>query len=201
MAIRFYIVPLEVVAGVLTRRGPKYFSWPFDPDAPALIPADVRWEMRDFGLQPTGLVAADVTPAQNTALSAQADVITVPANLDNNVGAANLATVRSKLESIGIPGDAIVASTDYRHIVRGIIAIFAVAQRLDGLQGGAIFTDNRTLATTLGELSAGARQQLQDAATELGYDYSSLTLASTLRDVLKTLANQQSADSMLGVTI
>lgn len=201
MAVRFYIIPLEVVAdGPFTRRGPKYLTWPQDPDPPALI-TGVNWEIRDFGLQPTALAAIDVTPAQNTSLSAQADVITVPANLDNNVGAGNLATVRSKLESIGIPGDAIAAGTDYRQILRGIIAIFAIAQRFDGMQGGAIFAGNRTLDTPLSDLSAAVRQKLQDAATDLVYSYAGITIASTIRDVLKTLANQQSPDAMLGVVI
>lgn len=201
MAVRFYLIPIEETTAPdgSSARGPKYFTWHRDPDPPALM-AGVASEIRDFGLEPTALCAADVTPAQNATLAALPDVTVIPANLDNNIGAANLATVQAALENLHIPADAIAAATTYRQVVRGVLAIFAVAQRFNALSG-RLFPAGITLSTQLSDLSANVRGQLQEAATELGYSYAGLTLTSTLRDVLKALANQQAPQTMLGVTI
>lgn len=205
MAVRFYLLPIEEVVKDAqlgtTTRGPKYFAWRFDPDPPALLDG-VSYEMRDYGLEPTALLAADVTNAQHQLLIANADVTAVPANLDNTLG-ANRATVQAALESLHIPADALTNATTYRQVLRGVMAIFALAQRFNGRVGnsGRLFPVGITLATTLGDLSQSVRNQLQSAAEELGYDYSGLTLQSTLRDVLKQIANQQSPSTMLGVTV
>lgn len=208
MAIRYYLIPIfEQFDGtgiVLQFRTPKYLPTKGTPFTP-LITNDQNlpqfWEMRDFGLEPTALVAINVTPAQHTLLAAQSDIVVIPTNIDNNVGAANLATVQAALENLHIPGDAVVAGTTYRQIIRGVTAIFAVAQRFDGMAGGRLFPVGVTLSTQLSDLSANIRQKLQQAATDLGYDYGGLTLTSTLRDVLKTLANQTAPQTMLGVAI
>lgn len=202
MAVRFYLVPIEEVSrGPGTARGPKYFAWRFDPDPPALV-AGVQWAMRDYGLEPTALLAADVDAAQHTLLTSQADVTAVPANLDAQLG-ANLATVQAALENLHIPGDVLTASNTYRQVLRGTMAIFSLAQRFNGKLGnaGRLFPAGITLSTVYSDLSANVRQNLQDAASELGYDYSGITLASTVRDVLKKIASQQAPSPMLGVTV
>jgi hypothetical protein len=203
MAIRLYLGPIEEVpTSTGSARGPKYFAWRFDPDPPALL-AGVTWEMRDFGLEPTALIATDVTTAQHQSLAAQGDVTAIPANLDNTVGAANLATVQAALENLHIPADAVTGATTYRQIVRGVLGIFGVAQRFNGRlgQNGRLFPIGITLSTVLSDLSLNVRNELQAAAEDLSYDYSSLTLQSTLRDVLKVIATQAPPTSMLGVTI
>jgi hypothetical protein len=200
MSVRFYLVPIETVdrpeGG--TYRLAKYFTVSRVPRASDLL--SVRWQMVDFGFEPTALVAADVTTAQNTSLAAQSDVTVIPANIDNTLG-ANVATVQSKLEALNIPADNLVAGATYRQVLRGVIGIFLIAQRFSAMQNGRLFPPGITLSTTLGDLSQATRQKLIDAADQLRYDRSGLDLTSTLRQVLKQIANQQSPTTMLGVSV
>jgi hypothetical protein len=203
MPIRLCLVPIEESTAPTGApwRGPKYFPYRFDPDPPALFDG-VEWQMMDFGLEPTALLAANLTAGQVSTLAGLSDVTMIPANLDNTLGAQR-ATVAAALESLHIPGDALTNGTTYRQVVRGVIAIFQVAQRFHGRLGanGRIFPAGITLSTTLGDLSQSVRNELQAAAEELGYSYAGLTLSSTLRDVLKALANQQAPGTLLGVSI
>lgn len=204
MAVRFYLVPLEEGMNPGSGnpvRGPKYFAWPYDPDPPALV-MSVPWEMRDYGREPTALLAADLSPGDHALVAGMSDVTAVPVNLDAQVG-ANLATVQTALESLNIPADTLLATHTYRQVLRGVMAIFALAQRFNGRlgQAGRLFPSGVTFATTLGDLSQTVREELKEAAQSLGYDYSGLTGASTMRDVLKAIARQQSPSPMLGVIV
>jgi hypothetical protein len=195
MPIRLCLIPIEGDPN----RGPKYFAWRNDPDPPALFDG-VDWAMMDFGLEPTALLAASMTAGQVSTLAGLSDVTMIPVNLDNTLS-GNLATVQAALESLHIPADALTAGTTYRQVVRGIIAIFAVAQRFHGRHNGQLFPAGITLSTTLGDLSQVVRNELKASAEELGYDYSGLTLTSSLRDVLKKLATQQAPGELLGLAI
>lgn len=201
MTVRHYLIPVESTA---TSRGPKYFAYRADPDPPALIQG-VAWAWIPFGSEPTGLIAADVDTAQHATLAGLPDVTTIPANLDLQVG-ANLATVQASLEALNIPADTLTANNTYRQVLRGTIAIFKVSQRFRSIRGqvagnGRLFPPGVTMATTLGALSDQVRQDLSQAVGELGYNQDGLTLASTLRDVLKKLASQPSPESLLDVPI
>jgi hypothetical protein len=201
MPFRICLVPLFEVtkpSGSIYR-GPKYFDDGRDAPDPPLFPS-VPYELRDFGLEPTGLLAANLTTAQASTLNAQPDVTLIPANLDNQID-GQLNNVVAALESLHIPGDALDATNTYRQVVRGVVAIFAVAALFHQEANARLFPAGITLSTTLGDLSQAIRNQLQAAATELGYDYDGLTLQSTLRDVLKKLATQQAPFTMLNVTI
>lgn len=202
MAFRVYLLPIEesVLPNGKTLRGPKYFSYKGDPDPPALLDG-ILWDWYDFGLEPTGLLAVDLTAAQHALLAGQPDVTAIPANLDNTLG-ANLATVQAALESLHIPADGLVAGATYRQVIRGTVAIFQVAAIFNVRTGGGrLFPAGITLATQLSDLSAGVRAQLQVAAEQYDIDYAGLTLASTLRDVLKKIATRQTPVSLLGATI
>lgn len=205
MTVRLYLVPVETSADGLAR-GPKYFRWGRDPDPPALM-SGVSWSMMPFGFEPTALLAADLTAGQVTTMGGLSDVTKIPSNLDNTLG-ANLATVQAALEALKIPADMLSSGNTYRQVVRGVIAIFSVAQRFKKLRnlppsdaGSRLFPAGITFDTTLGDLSQNVRQDLQQAANDLGYDYTGLTLTSSLREVLKKLAAQTAPVEMLGMGI
>lgn len=158
MAVRFYILPMEVAQvwseaqdKYLTKRGPKYLPWRFDPDPiPAL--AGVRWSILDYGVIETALAAVDVTPAQHTALAAFPDVIAVPSNLDSTVGATKLAATRAAIETLNIPGNWVQASDTYRVIVRQVSGMFLFMQRLTALTGQNPFTGGLQLNAAYSDL-------------------------------------------------
>lgn len=202
MPLRLYLLPIEETFRANgSLRGPKYFAYKGDPDPPALM-IGVDWQMMDFGLEPTALLCANLSAGEHATLNANADVTAIPLNLDALLG-ANLATVQAALESLHIPADALTSGTTYRQVVRGVIAIFLVAQRFNGRVGanGRLFPAGITLSTTLGDLSANVRGELKLAAEDLGFDYAGLTVASTLREVLKKLASQQSPQTLMGLAI
>jgi hypothetical protein len=212
MPKRFLLVgSIEVLNNGTLYRGPNHFdgrAFREGGGTVPMIPNDVvpKWEGRDFGLELTWLVCADLDASQISLLQAEPDVTMVPANIDNQLG-GNLATVQAALESLHIPADMLTASVPYRVVLRGIVAMFDVAQRFQtrhaispGL-GGRLFPAGVTLETTLGDLSFSVRSELKSAAEDLKFDYSNLTLLSKLRDVLKQVATQAKGVTMLGVAL
>lgn len=183
MATRFYILPIEQVGSA---RGPKYFAWRFDPDPPGL---DVRWGMMDYGLMPTCLLATDVTTAQHNALVANSDVIGAPVNIDSQIGAGNITTVRNALEALRIPAQTAVASDTYRDVLRVVAGVFQFAQRYHGEYGKSIFDEVTTLNTTWAELSTDFQNELLATAATMNIDTSGLTANTTMRQILKRMAD------------
>jgi len=98
MTVRFYIMPLTVVA---SRRGPKYLKWRDNPTG-----IDAPWAMVDYGFQPTCLVAAEVDTTQHSSLNANADLMAAPADLDSTIGnAAQRDNVKAKLDTLDPPNE------------------------------------------------------------------------------------------------
>lgn len=195
--IRFYLVPVESSASG-TERGPKYFRSHFRGEVFTPL-VNTQWQARDYGNEPSMLVAAEVSDADDATLSALGDVTKFADNLDTQLG-ARLASMQPALEALNLPAQMLSSNTTDRQVVRGIMAIFAVAQCMQG-KGFRIFGAAVTLATTMGSLNANVRQALQDCAANLKYDISGITLASTVRQVLSTLVQQSSPSPMMGVTV
>jgi hypothetical protein len=186
MAVRFYLCPIETITDARGRtvRRPAYYT----------AAGISRIEMNDYGNEPTCLLAADVTPAQHTALVANADVSAFPVDLDSLVG-ANLATVKTALESKNLPADDVTANTPYRIILRWIIAIFSITT------SSPLFDGVVTLDTTLGQLTATQRAELKASAESSGYSTAGLTLQSTIREALRKAVGAAGPRTMLGVVI
>ena len=85
MTIRIYLTPIVARSDKPNSRAPKYF-WDL---------AGVTWGAMDYGLEPVMLVVADVTDAQHAALVTNADLVSVPANLDATIGGAGLTAARN----------------------------------------------------------------------------------------------------------
>lgn len=195
--MRFYLVPVETFGN---QRGPKYFHARFRGDvAPASQFEAIRWQARDYGNEPSMLLAADMSDLDNATLTAFADVTKFADDLDQQVG-AQLAAIQNALEALNLPAQMVTANTTHRQVVRGIMGCFAVAQCMQG-KGFRVFGGALTLATTLSSLSVPARQALQSCAQELGYDQTGITLASTIRQVLTLIVQQAAPSPMMGVTV
>lgn len=166
---------------------PKYFT--AEGPTPALV-ATV-WGAMDYGSENVMLVDAQVTSAQRTTLSAQVDVLTVPASLDSLVSGAALPTVQSKLEAMGLPGNWITTAMTYRQAVRTVMKVIQFAQRFNGLfPTDRIFASGITLDTQWNQLTQAQKDRLRTAADTFGLDYSSVTNAMTLRQILRLLGDQ-----------
>lgn len=184
MTIRYYLIPLEIVDD---RRGPKYLKWHFTENP---TPLDVVWSGMDFGLEPVMLIRADVTGAQHTTLSANADVISIPTNIDANITAGALPAVKAALETLNIPAGWVTTSFTYRQVLRIVAGLFQFAQRHHGVHLERLFSGGFDLDTQFSALPLAVRQRLIATASTLEYDTSGLSGSNTIRQILKNVADQ-----------
>jgi hypothetical protein len=191
-AWHLYLVPL--VADSDSSRAPKYVT--------AL---GVKWSMIDYGFQPVGLVAADVDGATDTSLQGNGDVTKIPDNLDNLLGAGAVSAVQTALENKNIPAGWVTQSLSYRTVLRTIWGFFAFLQRYAVVSGNTnpIIAASVNLDTQFGSLPQTAQDNLAATAKSLGLNTTGVTGTTTLRVILKGIADQwgQRAFTIGGVTI
>lgn len=170
-------------ATVEDARRPKYVD-----DDPG-----IRWAMMDYGFEPSCLVAADVDTATDLLLGAQVDVRRIPDDLDQTLGAQQVA-VASALEALNIPSQWLTGSLTYRQVLRIVAGIFALLQRFPAITRNAnrLFGGAVTLDTQFNQLSLATRQALRDTATDLKLDTSGFTSTSTLHEILRGVGQQYS---------
>lgn len=177
-ACHLYIVPDVGTGGTFDTHRPKYID--------AL---GVKIGAIPYGAEGYYLVGADLTPAQDAAAQALPDVIRLPDNLDSTLGGA-LGTVQTKLEAVNIPAGWLTGATTYRTGLRVIIRMMFFLQRYSGLyKTGALFS-GINLNATFNSLNETTRTRLIGAAKTYGIDISGLSGNSTLRQILKTIADQ-----------
>lgn len=189
MAKRFYVLP-KVGAG--THDDPfraKYIS-----------ELGVQSAATDFGREDSMLVGAEVTGAQHTTLTANTDVISIPAALDDNISAAALATVQSKVEGLKIPANHLTTAQTYRDVVRLCGKVFFLAQRFDGLHAKTLFDIGAGLSTQFGDMAPATRTNLLAAVESLGLSTSQISSTTTLRQILRGVVDGLPSFTLFGET-
>jgi hypothetical protein len=183
VAVNVYVVPGLGAGSIEDPRRPKYFG-------PGGQYAGYPVAAIDYGREPVFLVAVrDVAPADHTTLAGLADVVTVP-DLQQTVG-AQAATVQARLEGLNIPGQWVTAGMSYGSVCRYVAVLCQIAQVLTQrlgrprLFGGAV-----TLATRWNQLPQSVRDDLLALASELGMSTAALSGTTTVRQILKALADQ-----------
>jgi hypothetical protein len=194
VTIRLYVLPMERNAE-MNSRGPKYLAWSRDPD-PSDNVGETAWSIMSYGLHDWGLAAVEADATVHTALAAKADVQQIPADLDNNVGAANRDTVRAFLESVALPGQWVQNGTTWREVVRTVCGMMLFGQRYDGIRqtanpGAAAFGDQiaGNLSVQWGTIPQGIRDAVLETGESFGYDMSFIVGTTLVRAILKSLAD------------
>jgi len=195
MTIRFYILPIERNAAQ-TARGPKYFTWRFDPDPPGI---DCPWSMKDYGLMDQAVLCADIAAADHTALAANADVLAIPVNIDTTLNTSARNTARTYLESVNIPAGWVNTGDTYRSVLRSVLGIFFYLQRVTALRGVALDWVEVPLSLQWQQIPASWQSAMTQAATEMGYATSGVTNTTTLRTILKYMADQWTKPIEFGI--
>lgn len=180
--IRFYLMPMEQV-GMF--RGPKYLRWRQNPGG-----LSVRWNGMDYGKIDVMLVRAKVSQSEHGYLAAQQDVVSVPEDIDGSISVGALAGVKASLEGLYLPGGWISVGVSYRQVLRVVAGIFQLAQRYHGRAGAKLFELGIGLDTQWAALPVGVKQSLRASAEDLGFDTSGVTAESTMRQILKMMADQ-----------
>lgn len=158
--MQFYIVPLVTVDD---HRGPKYIHWQYGH---GLL---FRWNLLDFGSQPTALLLAhNINPAQHYALSDMIDVYAFPATIDQRV--TDRAAITPFFEGLHLPTDWLRPATTYRELIRKTAGACLLNQAYTFISGGASLFDTVTLDDPSGKLSAKQRAWLSYALSQLQLD-------------------------------
>lgn len=191
MTVRAYLLPIVNVTDARGHvlRVPKYFQEPGQAPLAGLEGLDVIGS-NDFGLQPTMLVVADVTPAQHTVLSTQGDVTSIPADITQTISTTALATVKSNLEALNLPAQWVTTSNTYAQVLHAVMGIFQFAGRFVALTGIDPFSGGVTLDTRFNQLSQAVQNGITNTAADQGLSTAGLTPTSTLRQILKSIADQ-----------
>lgn len=150
-----------------------------------------------FGDNPHGLVFSPCDAATDTSVSANVDVQRLPDNLDANPGAGAVTAIQTFLENNNIPAGWVTTALTWRTIVRDVVSMFLFVQRYNGIGGPAVFTGAVTLNSTFASLPLAVRVALQQAAAAQNFDTSSLSGASTLRQILRAMGLQWGAQPIL----
>jgi hypothetical protein len=152
----------------------------------------VEWNAWTYGDEPHCLVGAlDVPPAVDTTLTADTQVFKLPDNLDTTMGSTSTRnTVRTRLEQDELPGQWVQTTTTWREVARVTGACCRFAQVYEGLALGAWFSGTVHIASTFSSLSAAQQQGIRNVATSFGFDQTIIVGTSTIRDILKNMADQ-----------
>jgi hypothetical protein len=190
MTIRYYVLPIERSTDG-NGRGPKYFEWRRDPDPPGLTSP---WSMIDYGLIDQAVLVSDITDPDRTSLVAQADVYEFPLDLDANMTQQQQSTLTTFLETKVIPAQWLSGTQTFRSVLRTITGVFLYIQRISGILGVDPMTiSGVTLNTQYRNLPADFSAALSQAASDLDYDFSGVRNNTTLRNILKSMADQWGA--------
>lgn len=154
----------------------------------------------DYGSQDACFVALDADATTHSTLSAHADVLTVPANLDSNPTAGAVTTTQNALEALSIPAGWVNTSLTWRTIVRVVIGMFVLNQRYWVISGNELgngrrsIFDNVNLNSTVSQIPAQARAWLDAAAASMNLDTSGITGSTTIRQMLQIFGQQFAAN-------
>ena len=180
MANRLYIVPAIGTGTVTDRRRPKYIA-----------DQGFTWGGMDYGAQPIFLVGANLTPAQDAAIVANADVTAFPFDLTTNVGGGGVQDARAALEAALIPAQFVNGAMSWNQVARTVAGMFQFMQRL------AFYLNNEVILESTDHLNvqwqnvpARIQQGILDTAQSLGYDASFISPTTQVRALIENFSNQ-----------
>jgi hypothetical protein len=189
MTIRVYVLPMtETLVNGIIYRAPKYLGGRNNPTTPGL--EGIQYNLMDYGFQPVCILVADVTTAQHAIFNTQSDVLKLPVNLDNTLTSTAVTSTKNFLETIHIPANWVTTAFTYRQILRLVGWLFQFMQRLHGIYPTKLFDGVRTLSTQYGSLSPEWQVALVQCGQSFGFNTSALTSTTTLRTILKYMADQ-----------
>jgi hypothetical protein len=181
MPLRLYLMPI-IGAGVKgdPRRAAHWDTFTSN---------GIDVEMKDMGNEPVCMVGANVPDSVHAVLIAFSDVVALPLNLDSQIG-AQLTQVQNALEALNIPSGWVASGNTYRQVIRIVFAIFFFMQKLQGITPTRLMDTGITLNTRFNQLPQSMRTFLINTATALNFNTSSLSGTSTIRTILKAMADQ-----------
>jgi len=200
MAFRIYTVPIvTTVHGGGTVRTAKYVYSGLTLVMIPIAGADglQRVGVLAYGNETQMLVGANFTTADDATLVSMPDVNAVPVDLDSLVTTGQRTAIQAFLESVNIPAGWIAVGDTWRSVARGVCGIFTFGNAYIGVWSRTVggiapswFVAGVTLATTFGALPANVQATMLTTGQEQGLSTAGLTSGTTLRAILKNMADQ-----------
>lgn len=191
MAFRLYVVPIVGSGAHGDPRRPKYFT-----DGTI---APVTWSAVGYGLEPWTVVGADLPSADDATIAGEPDVEALPFDLSPLLTAGQVSGIKTFLENANIPAGWVDTTQTWSNVVRGVLGMFSFLQRYAGIYAAennapapSIFLGGVTLATTFGSLPPAVQTAMLDTATDQGIATSGLAAGTTLRIILRFVADHYS---------
>jgi hypothetical protein len=189
--VRAYIVPKLGNGSFLNPYRAKYITKAPSDLASSILIASPLKEVYEYMNEPAFFVVADATVEEHTALSAQPDVVALPANLDAPISAAALPTVQAKLEALKFPSTWVTTDHTYRQVLQVVARLCTLSQWWSDLfPGQRMFPVGTTLDTRINQMPASWRQQWQALAAQRGLDISTVSGTTLLRNALRIVVPQ-----------
>lgn len=182
MAFRLYLIPIIGTGAEHDGRRPKYLT-------DGTVTGD--WGGMDYGNEPWMIVGTNLSPVDEAVLLSQPDVFALPVDLSPKLTAPEVAAVQAQLEAMHLPAGWITPALTWREMVRTVLKIVALMQRLQFYQENTrLFENGVTLDTPVNALSPAVVTQLRAAVSSLRLNPAGVAGAVPLRQMLKTLADQ-----------
>lgn len=188
MAFRLYIVPVVGTGIGHDLRRPKYFAdgGIANPGSPVSM---------DYGFEPWFVVGADLSVSDDNFVVGQADAFAMPFDLSVTLNGSQVTNVKAKLEAIHVPAGWVTTALKWQDVVRPVLGMFEFMQRYgnvyaqqNGVAAPPIF-NGATLSTQFGTLAAAQQAAMISAAQSFGFSTAGLTSGTTLRVIIKALAD------------
>ena len=179
---RLYILPQIGTGAETDPRRAKYIS-----------AMGAAYTAMDFGFQPCFIVAADLSPANDAAITGNADVFAFPFDLSPAMGGVAASTSNFLETTFFIPCNWMTGSTTWLAAARTICGMFQYFQRLQITLGNVVAIDgttNKSLNTQFNAFPLNVQQAITAAAQSLGYDISFIQNNTQVRAFLKSFADQ-----------
>lgn len=192
MAFRLYVVPIVGTGAHGDGRRPKYFTDGTIAAGP--------WGWVYYGLEPWSVVGADLSATDDAIIAGKPDVQALPFDLSPLLTSSQVTGIRAFLENANIPAGWVDTTDTWAVVVRGVLGMFSFLGRYAGIyaeQNGtaapSIFLGGVTLSTTFGSLPAAVQSAMLATATDQGIATAGLAAGTTLRVILRFVADAYSA--------
>jgi hypothetical protein len=184
MSWHLYLLPLVGTYGSYT-----------DPPRPKYVEAlHVNYGLVTYGEERIVICGADVTDPQDASIVANADVFRFPDNLDTALTGGTLNQLQNALEADNVPASNWLSIPNtYRTILRTVYGFFSFMDRfayLHGQRAPIIGTTGVTLNTRFQDLAPAIQADLIKTSDSFGFNTGGLDPASTIRQMLKFMADQ-----------
>ena len=191
MSERLYIVPRAGLGTKADAYVPKYFA-----GTTKIIGNGQAWSAADYGSDGWFIAAANLNASDDALVIGQPDAFGLPFDLSQTLTAGQVTNVQTKLEAANIPAGWVSTGFTWRQVVHIVLGMFLFLQRFNGIWAQQnngppipLFGGGITLSTTFGSLPLAVRTALISTGQSFGFDTSGLTSGTTIRIILKAMAD------------